>query len=110
LVDADLDIPEYLDKMDVRKPANLYVMDKLHEILTSIFANRRNVEKTLSRGELLAYDHVIAKMLEPDTLMGKLKYEVQMDKNEVMQLSQMIAMGKDEEESREVQLLKQTNV
>jgi hypothetical protein len=67
--------------LDVRKPADKYVIDKLHKILESIFNCRRKVEKTLSRGELIAYDHVIAKMLDPQVLLGKLRFDIYQDMN-----------------------------
>ena len=76
-------IPEFFDHHDVRKPADLYVMDKLQESLDELFAARRNLEKHLSRGELVAYDKVLAKYLTHDTLLGKLKREIYKDYNEL---------------------------
>ena len=49
-------IPPFFDFYDVRKPAHLYVQDKLRDILEELFAARRSLEKHLSRSELVAYD------------------------------------------------------
>ena len=80
-------IPEYYDTYDVRKPADLYVKDKLQGILDELFASRRKLEKHLSRSELVAYDKVLAKYLTHDNLLGKLKREIYKDYNELEQFN-----------------------
>jgi hypothetical protein len=80
-------IPEYYETHDVRKPADLYVKDKLQGILDELFASRRKLEKHLSRSELVAYDKVLAKYLTHDNLLGKLKREIYKDYNELEQLN-----------------------
>ena len=74
---------------DVRKPADLYVDDILDSILRDVFRHRARVEQTMTRGELIAYDHVIAKMLDPQVLMDKLKYEIQRDRDQIMQFGEV---------------------
>lgn len=51
-----VDIPEYYDLNDVRKPVDLYVKDKLSKIVEELFEARNKVEKYMSRQELVAYD------------------------------------------------------
>ena len=59
----DLKIPEYFDYCDVRKPPHLYVEHKLIGIIHELFEARKQIEKALSRNELIAYDKVLAKYL-----------------------------------------------
>lgn len=99
-------IPEYFNCHDVRKPADLYVKDKLQAILDELFAARRKLEKHLSRGELVAYDKVLSKYLTHDNLLGKLKREIYKDYNELEQLNQITNHEKDSERSKEKQLRK----
>ena len=81
--EKDLLIPQFFDIHDVRKPADLYVKDKLDHILDELFEARRSLEKHLSRGELLAYDKVLTKYLTHDVLLTKLKNEIYKDYNEL---------------------------
>ena len=90
-------IPDYFDVFDVRKPADLYVKDKLQEILDELFSARRKLEKHLSRSELVAYDKVLSKYLTHETLLGKLKREIYKDYNELQQLNQMVNHRLDNE-------------
>lgn len=85
--DDDFLIPEFYDTYDVRKPADLYVKDKLQCILNELFDARRKLEKNLSRGELVAYDKVLAKYLTHDNLYSKLKREIYKDYNELEQFN-----------------------
>ena len=78
----ETEIPEfYEDIVDVRRPAGDYVMGKLDQIVEELFEGRLKLEKHLSRGELLAYDRVLASYLNHDVLMQKLQNELQDDKN-----------------------------
>lgn len=56
LEQEDCIIPNYFEYNDVRKPADVYVRDKLMQIMIDLFNSRRSLEKYLSRRELLAYD------------------------------------------------------
>ena len=94
-------IPDYFETHDVRKPADLYVKDKLQYILDDLFASRRKLEKHLSRSELVAYDKVLSKYLTHENLLGKLKREIYKDYNELEQLNQMTSHEKDSERSEE---------
>ena len=107
--DADLLIPEYFDVYDVRKPADLYIQDKLQAILDDLFAARRHLEKHLGRTELIAYDHVLTKYLKHDVLFEKLQREVYMDYNDLEQTNQMASHTRDNKRSRDKQFLKTRN-
>lgn len=80
-------IPEYFDQHDVRKPADVYVQEKLWQIQYQLFEARRSLEKNLSRQELVAYDQVMSKYLEYDVLSEKLKREIYNDFNELDQMN-----------------------
>ena len=62
-------VPEYFDWMDVRLKPEKYVADKLQEVVNEAFETRRKLERNMNRRELLALDKVLAKYLEPDTLL-----------------------------------------
>lgn len=74
--EEDVDIPEYFEIGDVRKPADLFVKDVVRSVLDDLFTARRGVEKYMSRRELLAYDKVLSKCLERDVLIEKLRREI----------------------------------
>lgn len=59
----DTQIPEYFDKFDAKKPTDLYVKDKLTEIIKDAFDTRRKLEKNMSRRELVAFDQVLRRYL-----------------------------------------------
>ena len=61
-------IPEYFDEFDARKPANIYVQDKLQGIIQEAFDVRRKLEKKMSRRELIAFDRVLVRYLRKDNL------------------------------------------
>jgi hypothetical protein len=67
----------------VRKPAHLYVSDKLHEVIDQLFEARNKVEKYLTRRELEAYDQELAQHLKHNFLADKLKREIYKDYNEL---------------------------
>lgn len=102
-------IPEYYDGYDVRMPADVYVMRKFDSILEEVFEGRLKVEKHLSRAELLAYDHVLARYLKKDILMQKLRREVYLDYNALGQANQLLDQAVDEQNSLEMQKLKTRN-
>lgn len=49
-------IPEYFDLFDARKPPEVWVNDRLRDILQECFDYRAKLEKDMSRHELLAFD------------------------------------------------------
>lgn len=55
--------------MDVRLKPEKYVADKLQEVVNEAFETRRKLERNMNRRELLALDKVLAKYLEPETLL-----------------------------------------
>lgn len=103
------EIPEYFDLYDVRKPAGLYVRDKLQGILDELFESRRNLEKHLSRSELVAYDQVLAKYLQHDVLVTKLKREIYKDYNVLEQTNQMLSHSSEDERNQRKQAKKTRN-
>lgn len=49
--------------LDCRKPANLYVEDKMRVLVKECFDIRGKVEKKMTRSELAAFDRTLAKFL-----------------------------------------------
>ena len=78
-------IPEYFDEHDVKKPTDVYVKDKLREIINDAFAVRRKLEKKMSRRELVAFDRVLTRYLQKDNLEPLLRQEITKDYNEIFQ-------------------------
>ena len=56
-------IPQYFDGFDAKKPSDVYVKDKLYQIVDEAFQVRRKLEKNMSRRELLAFDKVLMRYL-----------------------------------------------
>ena len=52
-------VPEYFETMDVRKPPQKYVADKMQEVVGEAFEVRRKLERNMNRRELLAFDKVL---------------------------------------------------
>jgi hypothetical protein len=67
--------------MDVRKPADLYVQDKLNQIIKDCFEHRAKLEKKMTRHELVAFDNVLARYLQKDKLIARLKEQIDFDYN-----------------------------
>ena len=65
--------------MDVRKPAKLYVADKLQDVVNDAFVVRRKLERNMNRRELLAFDKVLGRYLEPANLMKRLEAAIEED-------------------------------
>lgn len=86
LPEAMRHVPEYFDKLDVRKPPAKVVDDKLTEVISEVFEIRQKLEKTFSRNELLAYDRILAKHLTQETLIPKLELEIHKDFNQMTQI------------------------
>jgi len=109
LYDMDTSIPAWYPVNDPRKPAQLVVRETLESIIQELFNSRRNLEKQLSRRELLAYDQVLAKYLEHDSLMAKVKLEIDRDYNFLEQQNQQVSHVKDNFKSEQKQLMKERN-
>lgn len=56
-------VPDYFEMMDVRKPVDRVVDDKLFVIIKQAFDVRRSLEKQMNRRELMAFDKVLARHL-----------------------------------------------
>lgn len=56
-------VPNYFEVFDVRKPASTYVEDKLKMAIKELFDIRSELEKTMTRRELISFDKVLAKYL-----------------------------------------------
>lgn len=72
-------VPEYFDLMDVRKPPSKYVQDKFQQVVNEAFITRRSLEKNMSRRELVAFDKVLAKYLQPENLLKRLEQTIEDD-------------------------------
>lgn len=105
----DLLIPEHFNMFDVRKPINKYVEDKLGGLLDQIFTVRRQVEKTLTRNELLAYDRTLSTHLTKETLLPRLRSSVDEDRNTLITLKQSNEMLTEGKKNEELQGLKRHN-
>jgi hypothetical protein len=104
-----LEIPEYFNMFDPRKPVKKYVDDKLELLLKDIFDSRRKVEKTLTRNELLAYDRVLAQHLTKDILLPRLKQACEGDANLLHHLKHSVDMQNEGKENEELQVMKSYN-
>lgn len=74
-------IPEYFHLFDVRKPADKYVEDKLFVMVVELFEIRAELEKSMTRKELVAFDKVFAKHLQHERLMPRLAEAINQDYN-----------------------------
>ena len=59
----DTTIPDFFEVNDPRKPVDLHVKEVLKMIIQEMFDKRNDLEKTMSRRELIAYDQVLTKYL-----------------------------------------------
>lgn len=109
-IDDQLDVPEFFDMFDVRRPAKQYVDDKLAEILKEVFEIRLKLEKTFSRNELLAYDRILIRHLTMENLIPKIKNAITTDLNTLTQMSHGYDQTKEGEEENELrQFMKYEN-
>lgn len=109
LPEEALQIPEYFNMFDPRKPVKKYVDDKLEALLKEVFETRRKVEKTLTRNELLAYDRVLAGHLTKDILLPRLKQACDTDANTLLHLKHSVDMQKEGKDNDELQIMKSFN-
>ena len=83
-------MPEYFDLMDVRLKPEKYVQNKLQGVVDEAFSTRRKLERNMNRRELLALDRVLAKYLEPETLLRRLEAAIDDDYSAIFQGRQMV--------------------
>jgi len=74
-----------------------------------MFDVRRNLEKGMSRRELVAFDQGLAKFLQQDQLLPRLKLAIESDYHELNAGKQVVEQAKESEEDFEQQILKFTN-
>lgn len=91
---------------DVRKPAELVVKDKLTQVVRECFEVRAQVEKKMTRQELASFDRVLAKYLQKDKLLPKLKEACQQDYNLIDQTKSLVNYDNDRDRDKEVQGMK----
>jgi len=103
------EIPPYFPINDVRKPADIHVKETLNNILVELFDARQRLEEYLSRGELLAYDKVMAKYLKHDVLMGKVKRELYKDYAALEQQGHIARHTAESERDRKKRSMKTRN-
>lgn len=81
----------------MRKPPKKWVDDRLNLLLAEIFGVRKNIEKTLSRSELIAYDKMLSQFLTKDSLLPRLRREIEKDFNEMYQVAQLEELSRERE-------------
>jgi len=72
-------VPEFFEVMDVRKKPKQYVEEKVQEIVNEAFEVRRKLERKMSRRELIAFDKVLSKYLEPDNVLNRVEASIATD-------------------------------
>ena len=72
-------MPEHFEVMDVRNPPENYVTKKLQDVVRETFETRKKLEKNMSRRELVAFDKVLSKFLQPENLLRRLEASIQED-------------------------------
>ena len=86
--------------MDVRKAPEKYVADKLQLVVNEAFEVRRKLERNMSRRELVAFDKVLAKYLEPENLIARLEATIEDDYSLIFHGRQEIEQNRNLESSR----------
>ena len=100
-------VPEYFPMLDCRKPAGLYVEDKLREVIGECFEMRAKVEKQMTRSELAAFDQTLAKYLQKDKLLTKLRQACDSDYHWCDTGRSLVNHARDSEESNRLQGIKE---
>ena len=95
--------------MDVRNPPENYVTKKLQDVVKESFETRQKLEKNMSRRELVAFDKVLSKFLQPENLLRRLEASIQEDYSLVFQGRQLVEQKDQGKSSREAQLYKEPN-
>ena len=69
-------VPEYFEDCDVRKPPKKVVEGILEGIVVEAFETRKKMEKNMSRRELVAFDKVLSKYLQPENILAKVEASI----------------------------------
>lgn len=77
------DIPEYFEKHDPRRPPQDWVDDHIKNYVKHLFEKRLQVEKTMTRAELRAYDQEVVEALRPEKLEHYLKKHLALEGQEI---------------------------
>jgi len=72
-----LQIPEYFESNDVRKPASQFAEEQLYRVLKKVFDTRFKVEKGMSQTELIAYDKILCKWMTPEAVLKSARREAE---------------------------------
>ena len=103
-------MPEHFDLMDVRLKPEKYIQNKLQQVVDEAFEARRKLERNMSRRELIAFDKVLAKYLEPKNLMKRLSASVEEDYSAVFQGRQVAEHNKNQESTQEFDIVSEPNM
>ena len=103
-------MPEHFDLMDVRLKPEKYVKNKLQQVVDEAFEARRKLERNMSRRELIAFDKVLAKYLEPKTLMKRLDAAIEEDYSAVFQGRQIVEQGTNRASTDEYEIVSAPNM
>ena len=99
-------IPKYFDGFDAKKPTDVYVKDKLYEIVDDAFQVRRKLEKNMSRRELLAFDKVLMRYLQSSNLQPMLEWSITKDLYFARQLGNEYGRYVENADDRDLQDMK----
>jgi len=102
-------VPEYFEVFDVRKPVQTYVEDKLKMAINELFEVRSGLEKTMTRRELISFDKVLAKYLQHDILLPKLKASVEQDYSLLQTGKGLVESAEENSNNMNAQLMKTEN-
>ena len=102
-------VPAYYDTMDVRKPPEQYLNDKFRAVVQECFSLRQDLERTMTRNELMAFDTVLARYLQRRELMARLKEAVQADYAFMHSFKNTASHFQDGRESEQMQFMKHEN-
>lgn len=94
-------VPQYFDSMDVRKPPQTLVDEKLQAVVNEAFEVRRKLERNMSRRELLAFDKVLSKYMQPENLLKRLDSAIQEEYSLIFQGRQMVEQTEQQKTSNE---------
>lgn len=96
--------------MDVRLKPEKYVKNKLQQVVDEAFEARRKLERNMSRRELIAFDKVLAKYLEPKTLMKRLNAAIEEDYSAVFQGRQVVEQSTNKASTAEYDVVSAPNM
>lgn len=96
--------------MDVRQKPEKYLEEKLQQVVDEAFETRSKLERNMSRRELVAFDKVLAKYLEPENLLKRLETSIEEDYSLVFQGREMIEQAQISRQNTSDQLKKQPDM